>query len=47
MTQISRVYDKLCEIDGQYVIVFHAFPPMFIVENDDVITVQWTIFKKI
>nr|AIF23435.1 hypothetical protein [uncultured marine thaumarchaeote SAT1000_15_H02] len=43
----AGAYNVGFEIDGQYVIVFHAFPPMFIVENDDVITVQWTIFKKI
>jgi len=27
--------------------VFHAYPPMFLVENDDMITIQWMIFKKI
>ena len=35
------------EIDGEYVAVFHAFPPFIIAENTDVVTVQWTIFKKI
>ena len=35
------------EIDGEYVAVFHAFPPFFIVEYSDIVTVQWTIFKKI
>ena len=35
------------EIDGEYVAVFHAFPPFFLVENSDIVTVQWTIFKKI
>jgi len=35
------------KIDGEYVAVFHAFPPFFLVEYSDIITVQWTIFKKI
>ena len=35
------------EIDGEYVAVFHAFPPFILAENSDVVTVQWTIFKKI
>jgi len=35
------------EIDGEYVAVFHAFPPFILVENSDTVTVQWTIFKKI
>ena len=35
------------EIDGEYVAVFHAFPPFILAENTDVVTVQWTIFKKI
>jgi len=35
------------EIDGEYVTVFHAFPPFILAENSDVVTVQWTIFKKI
>ena len=35
------------KIDGEYVAVFHAFPPFFLVENSDIVTVQWTIFKKI
>ena len=35
------------EIDGEYIAVFHAFPPFFLVENSDIVTVQWTIFKKI
>jgi len=34
-------------IDGEYVAVFHAFPPFFLVEYSDIVTVQWTIFKKI
>ena len=35
------------KIDGEYVTVFHAFPPFFLVEYSDIVTVQWTIFKKI
>ena len=35
------------EIDGEHVAVFHAFPPFILAENSDVITVQWTIFKRI
>jgi len=35
------------EIDGEYVAVFHAFPPFILVEYSDVVTVQWTIFKKV
>ena len=35
------------EIDGEFVAVFHAFPPFILAENSDVVTVQWTIFKKI
>ena len=35
------------EIDGEYVAVFHAFPPFILAENTDVVTVQWTIFKKV
>jgi len=35
------------EIDGEYIAVFHAFPPFILVENSDIVTVQWTIFKKI
>ena len=35
------------EIDGESVAVFHAFPPFILAENSDVVTVQWTIFKKI
>jgi hypothetical protein len=34
-------------VDGEYVAVFHAFPPFFLVEYSDIVTVQWTIFKKI
>ena len=35
------------EIDGEYVAIFHAFPPFFLVEYSDIVTVQWTIFKKV
>ena len=35
------------EIDGEYVAIFHAFPPFILAENSDTVTVQWTIFKKI
>ena len=35
------------KIDGEHVAVFHAFPPFFLVEYSDIVTVQWTIFKKI
>ena len=35
------------EHDGWYTSVFHAFPPLFLVEDDDIVTIQWTIFKKI
>ena len=35
------------EIDGEYIVMFHAFPPFLLVENSDIVTVQWTIFKKI
>ena len=33
--------------NGEYTAVFHAFPPFILAENSDVVTVQWTIFKKI
>jgi len=35
------------EIDGEYIAVFHAYPPFFLVGNSDIVTIQWTIFKKI
>ena len=35
------------EIDGEHVAIFHAFPPFILAENSDIVTVQWTIFKKI
>ena len=33
--------------NGEYTAVFHAFPPFILAEYSDVVTVQWTIFKKI
>ena len=35
------------EIDGEHVAVFHAFPPFILAEYSDIVTVHWTIFKKI
>ena len=35
------------EIDGEYIAIFHAYPPFFLVENSDIVTIKWTIFKKI
>ena len=35
------------KIDGEYIAVFHAFPPFFLAEYSDIVTVQWTIFKKV
>ena len=35
------------EISGQSTAVFQAYPAMFLVENSDIVTVQWTILKKI
>ena len=35
------------EIDGEHVAVFHAFPPFILAEYSDIVTVQWTIFKKV
>ena len=35
------------EIDGEYVAIFHAFPPFILAENSDIVTIQWTILKKI
>ncbi len=43
----AGAYNVGFEIDGQYIAVFHAYPPMFLVENDDMINIQWMIFKKI
>jgi len=35
------------EFDGEYIAVFHAYPPFLLVGNSDIVTIQWTIFKKI
>ena len=43
----TGTYNVGFEIDGQHIAVFHAYPPLFLVENDDMITIQWMIFKKI
>ena len=44
---IVSVFNIGYEIDGEYIAVIHAFPPFFLVEYTDIVTVQWTIFKKI
>ena len=46
-TNIVSVFNVGYEIDGEYVTIFHAFPPFILAENSDTVTVQWTIFKKI
>ena len=33
--------------NGEYTAIFHAFPPFILAEISDIVTVQWTIFKKI
>ena len=33
--------------NGEYTVIFHAFPPFILAEISDIVTVQWTIFKKI
>ena len=33
--------------DGMYTAVFHAYPPVIIVEDNDIVIIQWTILKKI
>ena len=35
------------DIDGSRITVFHAYPPYFVIENSDIVTTQWTVFKKI
>ena len=47
INNIVSAFNVGYEIDGEYVAVFHAFPPFILAENSDVVTVQWTIFKKI
>jgi len=44
---IVSAFNISYEIDGEYVAIFHAFPPFILAENSDVVTVQWTILKKI
>ena len=46
-SNVLSVFNVGYEIDGEHVAVFHAFPPFILAENSDVVTVQWTIFKKI
>jgi len=43
----AGAYNIGYEHDGWYTSVFHAFPPVFLVEDGDIVTIQWTIFKKI
>ena len=34
-------------VDGLFHDVFHAYPPTILVEKNNIVTIQWTIFKKI
>ena len=43
----AGAYNIGYEHDGRYTSVFHAYPPVFLVEDNDIVTIQWTIFKKI
>ena len=43
----AGAYNIGYEYDGRYTSVFHAYPPVFLVEDSDIVTIQWTIFKKI
>ena len=47
INNIVSAFNVGYEIDGEHVAVFHAFPPFILAEYSDVVTVQWTIFKKI
>ena len=47
ITNVLSAFNVGYEIDGEYIAVFHAFPPFILVENSDTVTVQWTILKKI
>ena len=47
MTYTVGVYNVGYEYDGRYTAVFHAYPPIFVVEDDHIVTIQWTILKKI
>ena len=33
--------------NGEYTPIFYAFPPFILAENSDIVTIQWTILKKI
>ena len=44
--QVSE-YNIGYEHDGWYTAVFNAFPPVFLVEDNFIVTIQWTILKKI
>ena len=43
----AGAYNVGYEHDGMYIAVFHAYPPVIIVEDNDIVTIQWTILKKI
>ena len=47
LNNIVSAFNIGYEIDGEYIAVFHAFPPFFLAEYSDIVTVQWTIFKKV
>ena len=47
LNDIVSAFNIGYKIDGEYVAVFHAFPPFILSEYSDIVTVQWTIFKKI
>jgi len=47
INNIVSAFNVGYEIDGEHVAVFHAFPPFILAEYSDIVTVQWTIFKKI
>ena len=47
LNDIVSAFNIGYEIDGEYIAVFHAFPPFFLAEYSDIVTVQWTIFKKV
>ena len=33
--------------NGEHTPIFYAFPPFILAENSDIVTIQWTILKKI
>ena len=43
----AGAYNLGYEYDGWYTAVFNAYPPIFLVEDDYIVTIQWTILKKI